>query len=123
MTHLQHTNNEPPPYEQIYSLPTEQPGFPEATRITSITKSIIHSTAQPKFDRTQLRLRLSKFYSQACSISKYGIAPPKHLNSSYSISPMNNVTSRPSQTTCSHTTGISKSCRGCLEGERCNQLG
>lgn len=110
----------PPSYDEVCN---NQPEFPEARRINSITKSI-SGGSQSTFERIQLKLRFSKIYSSAVSVSKYGIAGVKYSGGSYGS---NQITVSPQQadlrSTCSHTTGISKPCRGCFEGERCNQLG
>ncbi|PWN34534.1 uncharacterized protein FA14DRAFT_177940 [Meira miltonrushii] len=110
----------PPSYDQVCN---NRPGFPEAKRINSTTKSLIGGS-QSKFDRIQLRLRFSKLYSSAISVSKNGIAGVKHTGGSYGS---NQITLSPQQadlrSICSNTSGISKPCRGCFEGVRCNQLG
>lgn len=107
----------PPSYEQVCN---EQTGFSEVSRIKSITKSI--NGTQSRLEKIQFRIRFSKIYSGAISVSKYGIAGVKHSGGAYGSNQII-PSAQQSQPTCSHTSGISKPCRGCFEGERCNQLG
>lgn len=122
MNSTQHSTA-PPSYEQACII---QPEFSEAKRIKSITKSISSGNGSQSLNlqRIHFRYRFSKICSTAISVSKYGIAGVKNSGGPYGCNQITISAQQDElQSTCSHTTGISKYCRGCEEGERCNQLG